>query len=51
MCRSSLINELKVVLESDELPHMLSVLIKDVDLRVKVRKGEGDNIRINVGTA
>ena len=46
---SSLIKDLKVLLEPDEL-HMISILIKDVGLRVQLGK-EGDNIKTNVGIA
>ena len=50
LCRSSLTEVRKVVHESDEL-HVVSITIKDVEIRVKVGKEEGSNIKTNGGNA
>ena len=48
--RGKLLKDLQEILEPDEL-HMMSLLIKDVNLRVKVGKEKGENIKIEIGIA
>ena len=48
--RGKLLKDLKEILQPDEL-HMMSLLIKDVNLRVKVGKEKGENIKTEIGIA
>ena len=48
VCRSKLLTDLQEVLEPDEM-HMMSVLINDVVLTVKVGKELGEQIKTEVG--
>ena len=48
--RGKLLTDLQEILEPDEL-HMMSLLIKDVNLRVKVGSEKGENIKTEIGIA
>ena len=48
--REKLLKELQEVLEPDEL-HIMSLLVTDVNLRVKVVKEKGENIKTEIGIA
>ena len=48
--RGKLLKDLLEILQHDEL-HMMSLLVKDVTLRVKVGKEKGENIKTEIGIA
>lgn len=46
--RATLYEDLKEILDEDEL-HMISILIKDVELQVKINKEKGKTFKTNIG--